>query len=160
MSDTRDTVRCSCAPTLAAPSNGEWATTVEQADEETEQQAAGRAELASKWGALLDAEGRAASGAPAAASSAAAAASPIAALPAMPAPSRSFEWDRHVAFFSMHLKSIPAGYESLDTSRMTLLYFCLAALDVLGALETTSVQHTLRERVGIRKLSPMLMLWV
>ena len=60
---------------------------------------------------------------------------PTAAAAAAPPPALSFEYSRHVSYFSMHLRSIPQGYESLDTSRMTMLYFCLSGLDVLGALQ-------------------------
>lgn len=34
------------------------------------------------------------------------------AAPSIP-PALAFEWQRHVQFFSMHLRSIPQGYESL-----------------------------------------------
>lgn len=130
---------CSCAPTV--PLTKEWAaqaganSTVDD-DEENESaaQAASRAELSSQWGALLGGDG-------ASVSSSSAVSPVVPSAPPVPAPvpapvPLTFHWDRHVAFFSMHLKSIPQGYEGLDTSRMTMLYFCLAALDVLGAIET------------------------
>ena len=41
----------------------------------------------------------------------------------------------HVRFLRMHLTMLPKPYLSLDTSRMTALYFCVVGLDVLGELE-------------------------
>eukprot|EP00455_Lapot_gusevi_P006423 TRINITY_DN1274_c0_g1_i2.p1 TRINITY_DN1274_c0_g1~~TRINITY_DN1274_c0_g1_i2.p1 ORF type:complete len:373 (-),score=74.92 TRINITY_DN1274_c0_g1_i2:15-1079(-) len=49
--------------------------------------------------------------------------------------------DRHVRFFNYHLKVLPSQYASLDTSRMTVLYFCLSALDVLGAVDTSLTEE-------------------
>lgn len=42
---------------------------------------------------------------------------------------------RHVKYFKRCLTSLPEQYISLDLNRMTLLYFCVVALDLLGALE-------------------------
>ena len=50
-------------------------------------------------------------------------------------PPSAFHRDKHVQYFAYHLRSLPAPYSSLDTSRLTVLYFCLSALDVLGALD-------------------------
>ena len=41
----------------------------------------------------------------------------------------------HVRFLRMHLRMLPQPYLSLDTSRMTALYFCVVGLDILGELE-------------------------
>ena len=41
----------------------------------------------------------------------------------------------HVRYFLACLKSLPAPYASLDTNRMTIAYFCLSGLDLLGALD-------------------------
>jgi len=38
-------------------------------------------------------------------------------------------------FFAVHLNQLPGHYDSLDTSRMTLLYFALSAMDVLGFID-------------------------
>ena len=38
----------------------------------------------------------------------------------------------HVRFLRMHLRMLPQPYLSLDTSRMTALYFCVVGLDILG----------------------------
>ena len=48
---------------------------------------------------------------------------------------RRAEVSNHVRFFRMHLKMLPQPYLSLDTSRMTALYFCVVGLDILGELE-------------------------
>lgn len=43
--------------------------------------------------------------------------------------------DKNVRYFLALLKQLPEPYVSLDTSRMTVAYFCLSGLDILGALE-------------------------
>lgn len=45
-------------------------------------------------------------------------------------------------FLRLHLRMLSHQYLSLDTSRMTALYFCVVGLDVLGAL-------TSKERAGL-----------
>lgn len=55
---------------------------------------------------------------------------------------REEEWcRRHVRFLRLHLRSLSHHYLSLDTSRVTLLYFCIVGLDGLGALETTVTEE-------------------
>jgi geranylgeranyl transferase type-1 subunit beta len=39
---------------------------------------------------------------------------------------------KHVQFFQRHLGCLPHHYTATDASRMTLIYFCLAALELLG----------------------------
>lgn len=46
-----------------------------------------------------------------------------------------FERKKHIQFFLYHLRSLPGPYGSLDTSRMTILYFAVSGLDVLGAID-------------------------
>jgi len=48
-----------------------------------------------------------------------------------------FSYQTHINFFLAHLKMVPIHYKSLDTNRLTMLYFCLSALDVLGVLDST-----------------------
>lgn len=43
---------------------------------------------------------------------------------------------RHVSFWLRHLRLLPAQYTSADTQRMTIAFFCLSALDLLGALQS------------------------
>jgi geranylgeranyl transferase type-1 subunit beta len=40
-----------------------------------------------------------------------------------------------VAFFERHLMMLPDAYSALDTSRLTVMYFALSALDLLGAVD-------------------------
>ena len=42
----------------------------------------------------------------------------------------------HIAYFARCLEGLSHHYESLDFSRMTLIYFCVVALDLLGGLES------------------------
>jgi geranylgeranyl transferase type-1 subunit beta len=39
---------------------------------------------------------------------------------------------QHRAYFNRLLQLLPYEYSSLDSSRITLIYFCLSALDLLG----------------------------
>ena len=43
---------------------------------------------------------------------------------------------KHVGFFKRHLELLPQPYEAADHQRMTLVYFSLSALDLLGALDS------------------------
>jgi len=45
-----------------------------------------------------------------------------------------FQVEKHVKFLLRHLDSMPYQYQSLDPNRLTLLYFILSGLDVLGAI--------------------------
>lgn len=49
---------------------------------------------------------------------------------------RTFLHGKHVVYFANHLKMLSHHYSSADTNRMTLAYFCVSGLDVLGALHT------------------------
>ena len=42
----------------------------------------------------------------------------------------------HVKYFQSILKVMPSPYTSLDTSRLTALYFSVVGLDILGELDT------------------------
>ncbi|KAM6965172.1 geranylgeranyl transferase type-1 subunit beta [Aplochiton taeniatus] len=43
--------------------------------------------------------------------------------------------DRHVRFFQRSLQVLPERYSSLETSRLTIVFFALAGLDVLDAMD-------------------------
>ncbi|CAD6196942.1 unnamed protein product [Caenorhabditis auriculariae] len=42
---------------------------------------------------------------------------------------------KHVSFLARHLKVFPEAYNTLDTNRITLLFFALSSLDVIGELD-------------------------
>ncbi|WKX95941.1 hypothetical protein Q1695_012414 [Nippostrongylus brasiliensis] len=42
---------------------------------------------------------------------------------------------KHVKFLIRHLNVFPQQYSSLDTHRITLLFFAVSALDLLGELD-------------------------
>ncbi|CAI5441677.1 unnamed protein product [Caenorhabditis angaria] len=44
--------------------------------------------------------------------------------------------DKHVAFLIRHLNVFPEAYNSLDSNQITLLYFALSGLDLLGELDS------------------------
>lgn len=52
-----------------------------------------------------------------------------------------FSLEKHVKYFQYHLQCVPAPYISLDSSRLTILYFCLSGLDILNKLELTEFQR-------------------
>lgn len=47
---------------------------------------------------------------------------------------RKFERLRHVRYFTGCLQRLPKQYSSADTNRLTLVHFCVQALDILGCL--------------------------
>ncbi|KAG9302299.1 hypothetical protein G9A89_008790 [Geosiphon pyriformis] len=53
-------------------------------------------------------------------------------------------YEQHVAYFKMCLELLPEAYQSLDTLRMTLAYFCLSGLELLNALDTSFTKERRR----------------
>uniref|UniRef100_H2XQ59 Prenyltransferase alpha-alpha toroid domain-containing protein n=2 Tax=Ciona intestinalis TaxID=7719 RepID=H2XQ59_CIOIN len=47
----------------------------------------------------------------------------------------TFEKKKHIRFFTRILQILPSRYSLLDTSRLTVAFFALSGLDVLGALD-------------------------
>jgi len=47
---------------------------------------------------------------------------------------KKFERQRHIRYFSNCLRHLPQQYSSADTTRLTLVHFCVQALDILGCL--------------------------
>lgn len=47
---------------------------------------------------------------------------------------QKFERLRHIRYFSTSLRNLPSAYSSADTNRLTLVHFCVQALDILGVL--------------------------
>mmetsp|Transcript_128191 Transcript_128191/g.256015 ORF Transcript_128191/g.256015 Transcript_128191/m.256015 type:complete len:455 (+) Transcript_128191:174-1538(+) len=45
-----------------------------------------------------------------------------------------FRLERHAAYFKKHLQELPGIYKTMDTNRLTLLYFCVSGLDLLDLL--------------------------
>ena len=43
--------------------------------------------------------------------------------------------NRHAKYFMSLLKELPSPYVGLETSRLTVIYFCVIALDIMGRLE-------------------------
>lgn len=58
------------------------------------------------------------------------------------------EAKKHTSFFLRHLRLLPRPYTSADTQRMTMAFFCLSALDLLGVVEDKT---TSEERDGYRE---------
>ncbi|KAL9940445.1 hypothetical protein V8E36_001150 [Tilletia maclaganii] len=55
---------------------------------------------------------------------------------AQPIEAPAFEVKKHAAFWLRCLRMLPQPYTSGDTQRMTLGYFCLGGLDLLGVVES------------------------
>lgn len=49
--------------------------------------------------------------------------------------SQPFDLKSHVKYFMKCLDVLPAPYSSLDTNRLTVAYFCVSGLDMLGAVD-------------------------
>lgn len=63
------------------------------------------------------------------------------------------ETKKHTTFFLRHLRMLPRPYVSADTQRMTIAFFCLSALDLLGTLEEkTTDEERKRYREWIWRL--------
>uniref|UniRef100_A0A7S4Q3J6 Prenyltransferase alpha-alpha toroid domain-containing protein n=1 Tax=Alexandrium monilatum TaxID=311494 RepID=A0A7S4Q3J6_9DINO len=46
-----------------------------------------------------------------------------------------FALERHGDYFKMHMRVLHWHYKTMDTNRLTLLYFCVSGLDLLGMLD-------------------------
>ena len=53
----------------------------------------------------------------------------------------AFDRQRHVHFFAYSLRQLPGAYGKLDTNRLTLVHFCVHALDLLGVWEDSYQQE-------------------
>ena len=56
----------------------------------------------------------------------------------------SFLREKHIAYFVYSLQRLPAAYESQDVNRLTLVYFCVAALDLLDSLDQVRAERSHR----------------
>ncbi|CAE7663236.1 Pggt1b [Symbiodinium pilosum] len=54
-----------------------------------------------------------------------------------------FSCAKHVAYFKQHAKKLPDVYKSMDTNRLTLLYFSVSGLDLLGKLDELDREQTI-----------------
>ncbi|XP_041365891.1 geranylgeranyl transferase type-1 subunit beta-like isoform X2 [Gigantopelta aegis] len=54
---------------------------------------------------------------------------------------KDFLRDKHVKFFIRTLRVLPSSLSSLDTNRMTVAFFALSGLDVLGAINVLEEEH-------------------
>lgn len=56
----------------------------------------------------------------------------------------SFDVENHASFFKKHMKAMPPPYKSMDTNRLTLLYFTVSGLDLLGKIEEIDREAAIR----------------
>lgn len=54
-----------------------------------------------------------------------------------------FNRNRQIMYFSHCLTKLPHVYSKLDTNRLTLVHFCVQALDLLGSLDAIPKDHIL-----------------
>jgi hypothetical protein len=56
--------------------------------------------------------------------------------------------ETHVRYFARHLTGLPSPYQSQDALRMTVLYFALGGLDLLGAFGNPDAAGVVQGCVG------------
>ncbi|CAE7336438.1 Geranylgeranyl transferase type-1 subunit beta [Symbiodinium microadriaticum] len=56
---------------------------------------------------------------------------------------KDFDCAKHVAYFKQHAKKLPEPYKTMDTNRLTLLYFSVSGLDLLGKLDELDREQTI-----------------
>ena len=61
---------------------------------------------------------------------------------------------RAIKYFMYNLQLPPQAYVGAETNRMTLCYFCVSALDLLGSLDKIRDKQTLLSGFITCKLSP------
>ena len=64
---------------------------------------------------------------------------------------RKFERLRHIRYFTNSLQNLPKQYSSADTNRLTLVHFCIQALDILGCLPGVGCCGRVEEEVYISR---------
>lgn len=55
-----------------------------------------------------------------------------------------FALRRHGDYFKKHLQSLPIPYKTMDTNRLTLLYFSVSGLDLLEMIDEIDKDHVIR----------------
>jgi len=55
-----------------------------------------------------------------------------------------FTLSKHGTYFKRHMMRLPHHYKTMDTNRLTLLYFCLSGLDLLGMLDDVDKAEVVR----------------
>jgi len=64
---------------------------------------------------------------------------------------KKFERLRHIRYFTRSLQNLPKQYSSADTNRLTLVHFCVQALDILGCLPDADCCGRVEEEVYIQR---------
>lgn len=65
----------------------------------------------------------------------------------------SFDRESHILYFKACLKSLPQHYVSLDTTRLSAVYFCVLGLDILRASLNDSEREIVIEFIYANQLS-------
>jgi len=65
-----------------------------------------------------------------------------------------FAFEKHASYFKQHMAKIPSVYKSMDTNRLTLLYFCISGLDLLGMLGDTDKAKAIEYIYGLQSSQP------
>merc|ERR1719469_318013 len=60
----------------------------------------------------------------------------------------------HAKYFLRCLELLPAPYASLDTNRLTVAYFCVSGLDMLGAVERVDAKRVIEWIYSLQVLPP------
>ncbi|CAM6128103.1 unnamed protein product [Calypogeia fissa] len=63
-----------------------------------------------------------------------------------------FQREMHLQYFSWMLQELPGAYSSEESSRMTLAYFVISALDILGCVDQVAVEDTIAWVYGLQVL--------
>jgi geranylgeranyl transferase type-1 subunit beta len=66
----------------------------------------------------------------------------------------SFEPNKHIKYLLHCLDILPQPYTSLDTSRLSVAYFCVSGLDVLGALARVDSKRVVDWIYSLQVLPP------
>lgn len=66
---------------------------------------------------------------------------------------KRFDKEINVGMFRRFLNIFPVQYQSLDPNRMTILYFAVSAMDILGELDKVDKQGTI-EWVYAQQVQP------
>ena len=66
----------------------------------------------------------------------------------------AFEIQKHIRYFRAMLATLPAPYASLDTNRITVAYFCVSGLDILGAIDQVDREQVIKWVYALQVCGP------
>ena len=66
----------------------------------------------------------------------------------------NFNMDAHTIFLNSFIKNVPSQYASLESTRMTLLFFVLGGLDIIDQFSESKEKSALFQWIDAQQIKP------